>query len=38
VNEVEGDIKSFKGTEKIFYKDEEVFIQDYIGGLVVGVE
>lgn len=38
VNEVKGDIRNFKGTEKIFYKDEEVFRQDYIGGLIVGVE
>jgi len=36
VNEVKGDIKSFKGAEIIFYKDEEVFRQDYIGGLVIG--
>lgn len=34
-NEIEGDIKGFKGNEKIFYKDELVFEQNYIGGLVV---
>ena len=36
VNEIEGDIKSFRGNEKIFHKDELVFEQNYIGGLVVG--
>ena len=32
---VEGDIKRFLGHEKIFFKDKEVFSQDYIGGLVL---
>lgn len=36
VNEIEGDIKGFKGNEKIFHGDELVFEQNYIGGLVVG--
>ncbi len=35
VNEIEGDIKRFKGHEKIFFKGKEVFNQDYIGGLVI---
>lgn len=33
-NEVQGNIKDFKGTEHIFYKGKEVFRQDYIGGAV----
>ena len=32
---VGGDIKKFIGHEKIFFKEEEVFSQDYIGGLVL---
>ena len=32
---VKGDIKRFIGHEKIFFKGEEVFSQDYIGGLVL---
>jgi len=35
INKVEGDVKSFRGTERILYKGEEVFRQDYIGGLIV---
>ena len=35
INEIEGDIKKFKGHEKIFFKGEEVFSQDYIGGIVI---
>jgi len=35
ISKVEGDVKSFVGTEKIFYKGEEVFRQNYIGGLIV---
>ena len=31
----EGDVKDFRGTERIFYKGEEVFSQDYMGGLVI---
>lgn len=31
----EGDVKDFKGTEKIFYKNKEIFKQDYVGGIVV---
>jgi hypothetical protein len=34
-NSIEGDITNFKGTEKIFYKEKEVFKQDYIGGLII---
>lgn len=36
VDNSEGDITSFKGTEKIFYKGKEVYKQDYIGGLIIG--
>ena len=35
VNEIDGDIKRFKGREKIFFEEKEVFNQDYIGGLVI---
>jgi len=35
VNEVLGDIKRFSGHERILYNGEEVFNQDYIGGIVV---
>ncbi len=35
IDNSEGNIKSFKGTEKIMYKGEEVFRQDYIGGWIV---
>lgn len=35
IDNSEGDITCFKGTEKIIYQGEEVFKQDYIGGLVV---
>ena len=35
VDNSEGDVTSFKGTEKIFYKGEEVYKQDYIGGLII---
>ncbi len=35
LNETIGDIKRFKGIERIFFKDEEVFNQDYIGGIVI---
>ena len=31
----EGDITDFKGTEHIYYKGEEVFKQNYIGGLIL---
>lgn len=34
-NEVFGDIKRFRGHEKIFFKGKEVFSQDYIGGIVI---
>lgn len=30
-----GDISSFTGTESIFYKGDEVFRQEYFGGLIV---
>jgi len=35
VNKVEGDVSNFRGHEVIFFKGREVFIQDYIGGLIV---
>jgi hypothetical protein len=35
ISEVEGDIINFKGKEKILYRGEEVFTQDYIGGLIM---
>lgn len=35
VDKSEGDIRFFRGTEKIFYKGKEVFIQDYLGGLIL---
>ena len=35
VNQSEGDITRFKGTEKIYHKFSEVFSQDYIGGLII---
>ena len=35
VCEVKGDIKRFLGHEKIFFKEREVFNQDYIGGIVL---
>ena len=35
INEVYGNIKEFKGQEKILFKGEEIFRQEYIGGLVV---
>ena len=35
INKSEGDIKNFKGTERILFKNMEVFRQDYIGGLII---
>lgn len=35
INACEGDIKDVSGREKILFKGEEVFIQNYIGGLVL---
>ena len=35
INESEGDITNFKGREKILHQGEEVFVQDYIGGLII---
>ncbi len=35
INKVKGGIKEFRGQEKIFYKNKEVFRQDYIGGLII---
>lgn len=32
---VQGDIKNFKGSEKILYKGEVVFTHDFIGGAVI---
>lgn len=34
-NIIDGDIKRFKGIEKVFFKGKEVFTQDYMGGLVI---
>lgn len=34
-NNVKGNITDFSGTEKIFYKEKEVFKQEYIGGLII---
>lgn len=34
-NSVEGNLVEFIGKEIIFYKGKEVFIQDYMGGLIV---
>lgn len=34
-NSTEGDVKDFKGTERIFYKGKEVFRQHYMGGLIL---
>ena len=36
VDSSEGDIRSFLGRERILYKGQEVFRQDYIGGLIIG--
>ncbi len=38
MNKIEGEIKRFKGHEKIFFKGKEVFNQDYIGGIVIEKE
>jgi len=35
INKVEGDIANFRGQEQILYKGEKVFVQDYIGGLII---
>jgi len=35
INESQGDVTNFKGTERIMYKGKEVFHQDYIGGLII---
>ena len=35
IDSSEGNIKSFKGTEKILYRGEIVYKQDYIGGLII---
>ncbi|MBI4146284.1 hypothetical protein HY489_03025 [Candidatus Woesearchaeota archaeon] len=35
IDQSEGDITNFKGTERILHKGQEVFRQDYIGGLIV---
>ncbi len=34
-SKVDGNVREFRGTERIYFRDEEVFRQDYIGGLVV---
>lgn len=34
-NQIEGTLVDFKGTEQIFYEGNEVFLQHYIGGLIV---
>jgi len=36
INKIHGDINRFNGNEKIFFKNKEVFNQDYIGGIVLG--
>lgn len=33
VDECDGDIRSFKGKERIFYKGKEVYVLEYSGGL-----
>lgn len=35
VSKVKGNIKDFIGTEKIYYKNKEIFRQYYIGGLII---
>lgn len=35
LNSFTGDIKNFKGTEKIFFNQNLVFKQNYIGGLII---
>jgi hypothetical protein len=37
-SEVTGDIKRFNGHERILYKGEEVFSQNYFGGLIIHKE
>ncbi len=34
----DGDLKNFYGREKIFYRGDEVFFQDIIGGLIIHKE
>ncbi len=36
IMDVEGNITSFKGTEKILFKGKVVFVQHFMGGLIVG--
>lgn len=38
INKVVGSLSDFKGEEKIFYKNEEVFCQNYFGGLIINKE
>lgn len=35
IMEIDGDIKSFKGTEKILFKGKVVFVQNFMGGLII---
>ena len=35
INSIEGNLERFLGHEKIFYKGNEVFSQDYIGGIIL---
>jgi len=35
IDNSEGDISNFKGTERIYWSLREVFRQDYIGGLII---
>jgi len=35
IMEVNGDIKSFEGTEKILFKGKAVFVQNFMGGLII---
>src|SRR3989344_5385420 len=35
INEFTGDHTSFRGVERIFYQDHEVYNQDYCGGIII---
>ncbi len=37
-SQIQGDINSFRGRERILYQGKEVFSQHYIGGLIVDKE
>lgn len=36
IMEVDGNITNFRGTEKILFKDEVIFVQNFMGGLIIG--